>query len=103
MKSFIALIFFIVCVEFLIIATPCYPQAFTVTDLGTLGGSLNYAAALNASGQVTGISSVTDNGINHAYRTAPNQPINRDTDDLGTLSCCQISHGFAINDAGQVA
>ena len=37
----------------------------------------------------------------HAFRTAPNQPINSATDDLGTLGGL-VSVAFGINDSGQV-
>ena len=33
--------------------------AYTVTDLGTLGGSNSYGRAINASGQITGYSEFT--------------------------------------------
>jgi probable HAF family extracellular repeat protein len=59
-------------------------QMYTVTDLGTLGGDYSFARSVNASGQVVG-SSFTSTYYYHAFRTAPNSPINPATDDLGTL------------------
>jgi probable HAF family extracellular repeat protein len=72
-------------------------------DLGTLGGTHSGAYAINNLGQVAGSSHVlTASGVaTHAFRTAPNQPINPATDDLGTLGG-STSRARGINDAGQV-
>lgn len=72
-------------------------------DLGTLGGTESYAFGINVSGQVAGYAATTDEifVILHAFRTAPNRPINPATDDLGTLGGMD-SYGWAINDWGQV-
>ena len=68
-------------------------------DLGRLGGNDSDAYGINNNGQVVGVSD-TNAGIPHAFRTAPNQPINPATDDLGSLGGSSIAYG--INDSGQV-
>jgi probable HAF family extracellular repeat protein len=65
------------------------------------------ALAINNYGQVVGYEyGTTADG--HAFRTAPNKPINPATDDLGTLLVREdgwptFSQAYAINDSGQVA
>jgi probable HAF family extracellular repeat protein len=89
------------CMGLLFIASTCLAQMYTVTDLGTVdirdNGS-STAMGINESGQVVGESSSTENGSNvHAFRTAPNKPINPATDDFGPASSAA-----AINSSGQV-
>lgn len=81
------------------VAVPMY----TVVDLGTLGGSMSYAQAINNSGQITGASSLTGdptdslgNPIFHTFLYR-----NRQMADLGTLGG-DSSFGNAINDFGRV-
>jgi probable HAF family extracellular repeat protein len=69
-------------------------------DHGTLVGSYSWAYGINASGQVVG--QAWFNAGWHAFRTAPNSPINPATDDLGTLSGTTWSLAYAINASGQV-
>lgn len=72
-------------------------------DLGTLGiGS--HGSAINNSGQVVGWSWVSGDefdGVAHAFRTAPDSPINVATDDLGTLGGIN-SLATSINATGEV-
>jgi len=82
-------------------ASTCFAQMYTVNDLGTLGGEWSDVTGINASGQVAG-SSGLPNAAGHAFRTAPNRPINPHTDDLGTLGIPFHSEGWGINDSGQV-
>jgi probable HAF family extracellular repeat protein len=72
-----------------------------MTDLGGLGGMLSHANAVNDSGQVVGEASLDYRTPIHAFRTAPNQPVNPATDDLGTLGGT-TSEAWGINDGGQV-
>jgi len=74
---------------------------YTVTDLGTLGGSTSAPYGINDLGQVVGESSLPGNSTSHAFRTAPNQPINPLSDDLGSLGP-GWSMGYGINNVGQV-
>jgi probable HAF family extracellular repeat protein/uncharacterized repeat protein (TIGR03803 family) len=70
-------------------------QSYAVIDLGTLGGSSSSAAALNASGQVSG-SSATADGASHAFLYSAGTMT-----DLGTLGGWE-SQAQGINAAGQV-
>ena len=82
-------------------ASTGFAQMYTLTDLGTLGGSWSEAAAINAWGQVAGSSAISGDTAGHAFRTAPKRPINPVTDDLGTLIGTN-SAATAINAWGQV-
>ena len=90
------------CLGLLFAASTCLAQMYTVTDLGTLhigDNASSTAREINESGQVVGESSSTENGYNtHAFRTAPNRPINPVTDDLGPTAYSAT----AINSSGQV-
>jgi probable HAF family extracellular repeat protein len=70
---------------------------YTRLDLGTLGGSSSYAAAINSSGVVVGWSE-TKAGDTHAFRWTPAAGMV----DLGTLPGQQSSQAVAILD-GNVA
>jgi probable HAF family extracellular repeat protein len=73
-------------------------QTYTVTDLGTIGGNLSYASAVNDSGQVVGSSYITkQNAIYHAFIWTAATGLQ----DLGTLGG-NNSYALAINNAGQV-
>ena len=75
-------------------------------DLGRYSGTFAYSEAhgINSFSQVVGFFE-TDTVRGHAFRTAPNRPINPITDDLGTLTPARNggSIAYAINDFGQVA
>ena len=102
MKNTNMLLFKAACLGLLLGASTCFAQMYTVTDLGTLGGSSSTASGINASGQVVGWADTGDNTAYHAFRTAPNSPINPATDDLGTLGGSS-SRATGINASGQVA
>jgi probable HAF family extracellular repeat protein len=70
-------------------------QDYTVTDLGTLGGSISGGSGINSSGQVAGYS-YTRSGAEHAFLYT-----NGTMHDLGTLGGT-LSIGLGINDSGQV-
>jgi probable HAF family extracellular repeat protein len=89
------------CLGVLLAASTCLAQMYTVTDLGTVhigGNTWSTVTAINDSGQVIGVSYTTENGFSaHAFRTAPNRPINPATDDFGPGTSAA-----AINSSGQV-
>lgn len=68
---------------------------YTVTDLGTLGGTSSVANAINANGQVVGYST-TASGETHAFLYSGSKMT-----DLGTLGG-SYSTAAAINTSGQV-
>lgn len=68
---------------------------YTITDLGTLGGSASAANAINASGEVVGNAN-TVGGAEHAFSYA-----NGTMTDLGTLSGGSASNATAINSNGE--
>jgi probable HAF family extracellular repeat protein len=70
---------------------------YTISDLGTLGGSYAVPSALNASGQVVGTSMTAGDAAVHAFFWADGK-----MQDLGTLGG-PTSAANAINAAGQVA
>src|SRR5439155_155495 len=71
--------------------------AFTVTDLGTLGGSFSVARGINDLGQVVGYSA-TAGGATHAFLWQSGTMI-----DLGTLNPAGgDSYASGINNLGEV-
>jgi probable HAF family extracellular repeat protein len=71
----------------------------TATDLGNLGGSTNNVAfAINAQGQIVGISALSGNATVHGFLWENGGPMQ----DLGTLPGDVLSIGYSINDGGQI-
>ncbi len=68
---------------------------YTVTDLGDLAGPICAATNISGNGRIAGLSTLSS-GNYHAVLW-DGAPI-----DLGTLGVDTQSHGFAVNDAGQV-
>jgi probable HAF family extracellular repeat protein len=78
------------------LAPIAYAQQYTVTELGTLGGSSTSARGINSLGEITGDSNTAGNAAVHAFLYS-----NGSMHDLGTLGGT-TSHGAGINDLGQV-
>ena len=70
---------------------------YTITDLGSLGGGVTDATAINAAGQVTGNSTLTLGG-SRAFVWSKGKMT-----DLGTLPGGDFSMGREINGSGEVA
>jgi len=69
---------------------------YTITDLGTLGGSFSIGTNINARGQVVGIARITGDSNEHAFLYSAGH-----MQDLGTLGG-NSSYASSINDWGQV-
>jgi probable HAF family extracellular repeat protein len=73
---------------------------YTVTDLGTLGGSRSYAAAINARGDIVGWSTLAGDTTRHAFLYQSRHGRLVDLDPRGADAS---SSAWAINDHGRVA
>src|SRR3954447_17065149 len=82
--------------QFALLAASSIPTSYTVTDLGTLGGSYTVPSAINTSGQIVGTSLTAGDSAVHAFLWA-----NGKIQDLSTLGG---PNSFAnnLNAAGQV-
>lgn len=86
----------------LLAAAPLYvlgqnAPTYSLTDLGTLGGTYSEARGVNAAGQSTGDAYITGNGAPHAFLYASGA-----MQDVGTLGG-SASYGTAINAGGAIA
>lgn len=80
---------------FFVAASACAAN-WTITDLGTLGGTSSQALALNNRGQVVGVSRLAGDVSSHAFLYT-----NGSMYDLGTLGG-DYSEARGINNSGQV-
>ncbi|MEQ1601462.1 MAG: PEP-CTERM sorting domain-containing protein [Methylophilaceae bacterium] len=87
---------FAVALAFSGIALSANAVSYTFADLGTLGGSISTASAINASGQVVGYAYLTGDLTKHA--TLWNGTIATDLGALGGIE----SEAKGINESGQV-
>jgi probable HAF family extracellular repeat protein len=71
-------------------------RGYSITDLGTLGGTSSEAAGVNNPGEVVG-SSTTAAGVSHAFLYRNGLMF-----DLGTLPGGSASQATAINDRGDI-
>jgi probable HAF family extracellular repeat protein len=83
-------------------------------DLGTFGGLSSQAGGINDAGQVTGSADTTNGlaGRQHAFRTAPNSPIDSSAVDVGllaplspfpgTFGTIVPTSGMRINNSGNI-
>jgi len=78
------------------LSEPLYATAYTIIDLGTLGGLDSEGHDLNNSRQVSGYSATTGNLSGHAFIYE-----NSSMRDIGTLG--GSSFGWSINGDGQIA
>ena len=85
------------------VTATAHAASYTVTDLGTLGGTESFGSGLNASGQVAGESFTTADAATHAFLWKPTTPggASGTMYDLLTLGGTN-SYGYGINAAGQI-
>ncbi len=74
----------------------CPAASYSVTDLGTLGGTFSTARGINATGQVVGEAFIANDASVHAFFYSAGV-----VTDLGSLGG-PSSGAFAINDASQI-
>src|SRR6185369_8175765 len=82
---------------FTLLSSPSTAQTYSVTDLGTLGGSFSSPSAINNSGQIAGYASLAGDETNHGFLYSGGV-----ITDLGTLGG-SYSAAWAMNDSGQIA
>ena len=70
---------------------------YSITDLGTLGGTNSFGIGINESGQVVGRAQTTGNAATHGFLYSGNGPMT----DLGTFGGAS-SDVRAVNDSGKV-
>jgi len=88
------------CGEILALFCPTIEPAFTMIDLGTLGGPYSIARAVNSAGQVAGTSNYSPTGTLHAVIWAGDGP--HDLGTLGGQAQPTWSEAIAMNGTGQV-
>jgi probable HAF family extracellular repeat protein len=85
------------------VTAAAHAASYTVTDLGTLGGTESFGSGLNASGQVAGAAYTTGSAAYHTFLWKPNTPNGASGTkiDLGTLGGTE-SFGNGLNASVQV-
>src|ERR671913_2303262 len=79
--------------------TPSAPK-YTITDLGTLGGTFSYGSAINTVGQVTGWAQTST--AQHAFLAIPGSAMLDLNELIPSGSGCELMDGTAIKDKGQI-
>ena len=87
----------IVCIALVLGSVPAWAQTYTIKDLGTLGGSYAQAHGINASGEITGASTLANNSTGHSFLYSAGK-----IKDIGSLGGTN-SVGLAINKVAQIA
>jgi probable HAF family extracellular repeat protein len=77
-------------------------QTYTLTDIGTLGGSESNGGGINSSGQVTGASTIAGSSLPHAFVYTPGVSPTMIDIMPAAPNTLSSSWGASINDAGQV-
>lgn len=81
-----------------LVAAPAHAEVrYTLTDLGTMGGTHSSAYGINNAGQVVGHTYDANWALRHGFLWR-----NGTMTDLGTLFGGKYSRAYAINNAGQV-
>jgi probable HAF family extracellular repeat protein len=70
------------------VAAQAAPPTYSLTEIGTLGGTYSYGQALNAAGQVTGYAYTAGDAEAHAFLSSGGSMT-----DLGTLT---LKHRAAV-------
>jgi probable HAF family extracellular repeat protein len=87
----------IVILAILFVSSVCQAEVqYTITDLGTLGGSSSVAFNINNDGQIVGSSGIAGSSVSHAFLYDGTE-----MHDLGTLGG-DFSAAININNSGQV-
>jgi probable HAF family extracellular repeat protein len=92
-----AMVLGILCSMFSNVAIVLAVPTYTLTDLGTLGGTFSIANGINASGQVVGTAYTSGDTAQHAFLYSGSGPMQ----DLGTFGGT-FSQANGINNSGQV-
>jgi probable HAF family extracellular repeat protein len=90
------------CAALFLIASAANAQQYTVTELGTLSGSVSQALGINASGQVTGWAETAGNAATDAFLYRNGQMVDLNSQIGSAASLYTLTNGQGINDSGQI-